>query len=62
MRLLILAFLSSFPFLASAQSAAPATETKVPVIFTGGYETVGVDRGRPVVLIAAARHSLLQIS
>jgi hypothetical protein len=28
--------------------------TRVPVVFTGGYETDPQDRGRPVVLIAAA--------
>lgn len=28
--------------------------TRVPVVFSGGHETVGVVRGRPVVLIAAA--------
>ena len=28
--------------------------TRVPVVFSGGHDTVGVDRGRPVVLIAAA--------
>ena len=26
----------------------------MPVVFSGGHETVGVDRGRPVALIAAA--------
>ncbi len=31
-----------------------AEETKVPVIFSGGHETDPKDRGRPVVLIAAA--------
>ena len=31
-----------------------AAETKSPVVFSGGHETVGKDRGRPVVLIAAA--------
>ena len=28
--------------------------TRVPVVFSGGRETEGVDHGRPVVLIAAA--------
>src|SRR4051812_32613344 len=32
----------------------PAGETKVPVTFTGGHETDPKDRGRPVVLVAAA--------
>ena len=40
----------------SAQTAPPLPEgvTRVPVVFVGGHETQGVDRGRPVVLIAAA--------
>jgi len=54
MRLLFLAVLTSFPFLVSAQPAAAPTETHVPVIFSGGHDTVGVDKGRPVILIAAA--------
>jgi hypothetical protein len=29
-------------------------DTKVDVTFSGGHETVGEDRGRPVILIAAA--------
>ena len=32
----------------------PPDITRVPVVFSGGHETVGVDRGRPVGLIAAA--------
>jgi hypothetical protein len=45
--------------LALTMSHLPAKDllpgvTKVPVVFSGGHETVGVDRGRPVVLIAAA--------
>jgi hypothetical protein len=28
--------------------------TRVPVVFSGGHDTAGVDRGRPVILIAAA--------
>jgi hypothetical protein len=32
----------------------PAGATKVPLIFRGGHETDPVDRGRPVILIAAA--------
>lgn len=31
-----------------------AAETKIPVNFSGGHETNPVDRGRPVVLVAAA--------
>jgi hypothetical protein len=34
--------------------ALPAGVTRVPVTFSGGHETVPVDHGRPVVLIAAA--------
>jgi hypothetical protein len=37
-----------------AQSAAPATSGRVPVVFSGGHETDPQDRGRPVILIAAA--------
>src|SRR5947209_5523361 len=33
---------------------APAGETRIPVTFAGGHETDPRDRGRPVVLIAAA--------
>ena len=32
----------------------PAGVTRVPVVFSGGHDTVGVDHGRPVKLIAAA--------
>jgi hypothetical protein len=32
----------------------PEGVTRVAVVFSGGHKTVGVDRGRPVVLIAAA--------
>jgi hypothetical protein len=34
--------------------ATGAGETKVPVVFSGGHDTEAKDRGRPVVLIAAA--------
>jgi hypothetical protein len=54
MRLLLLAFLASFPLLVPAQSTASTDPTKVPVIFAGGHDTLGEDRGRPVILIAAA--------
>ena len=38
-----------------AGAKAPTTEgTRVPVVFSGGHDTDPVDRGRPVVLIAAA--------
>ncbi len=32
----------------------PAGAKRVPVVFSGGHETVGIDHGRPVALIAAA--------
>ena len=32
----------------------PPDVTRVPVVFSGGHETEGVDHGRPVILIAAA--------
>ena len=38
----------------SAPQNLPQGVTRVPVVFTGGHETEGVDRGRPVILIAAA--------
>lgn len=41
--------------LASATHAAPvAVPNRVPVVFSGGHDTDPRDRGRPVVLIAAA--------
>jgi hypothetical protein len=39
---------------ASSKSPLPPGVTRVPVEFSGGHETVPVDHGRPVVLIAAA--------
>jgi len=39
---------------AQADPEAPKDVTRVPVVFSGDHETDGVDRGRPVVLIAAA--------
>ncbi len=35
-------------------AAAPSGATHVPVVFGGGYDTDGRDRGRPVVLVAGA--------
>src|SRR5438132_684362 len=32
----------------------PAGVTRVPVTFSGGHETVPVDHGRPVILVASA--------
>ena len=46
---------ASFPAQrAAAQQAKGGEESRVPVVFTGGYETDPQDHGRPVVLIAAA--------
>ena len=39
---------------ASTSPALPAGVTRQPVVFSGGHETVPVDHGRPVALIAAA--------
>jgi len=57
-----MSFLVCLPCLALAQQspnttnnhAAQDTESKIDVTFSGGYETKEQDRGRPVVLIAAA--------
>jgi hypothetical protein len=56
MKLLLVAVLSGFSTVAWAQSpSAPADGTSaVNVVFTGGFDTVGEDRGRPVILIASA--------
>jgi hypothetical protein len=61
MKIYLLAVLVGFPCLALAQTStnqpgAPASdgESHVAVTFTGGYDTDPQDRGRPVVLIAAA--------
>jgi len=56
-KFLFASLLSVLPSLALAQSATtptPAAETKLDVTFSGGHETVSQDRGRPVILIAAA--------
>lgn len=37
-----------------SQPATAPAEQHLPVTFTGGHDTYGPDRGRPVVLIAAA--------
>jgi hypothetical protein len=39
---------------AQTTPAADPSATQIPVTITGGHDTVGVDRGRPVILIAAA--------
>lgn len=44
---------AAFPLQAETP-ALPAGVTRVPVVFTGGHDTEGQDRGRPVNLIAAA--------
>ena len=44
-------------FLTSATHAElplPAGVKRVPVVFSGGHDTVGEDKGRPVILIAGA--------
>lgn len=40
--------------IASAQTDPDAAMTQVPVVFSGGHETEGRDRGRPVILVASA--------
>ncbi len=42
------------PWHARGQSNQGPSTTRVPVVFSGGHETDPRDRGRPVVLIAAA--------
>jgi hypothetical protein len=55
MRLLLLAFLAALPFLIPAQTPdQKTTATQIPLVITGGHETLGPDRGRPVILIANA--------
>jgi hypothetical protein len=44
---------ATFSAQAEPKELAPGV-TREPVVFSGGHETVGVDHGRPVVLIAAA--------
>ena len=53
--LLALVAIATATFTSHAEpKALPPGVTRVPVTFSGGHETVPVDRGRPVVLIAAA--------
>ena len=61
MKYLLAALLATMPCVAFAQNpttpaaaAAPNGETKVDLTFSGGHDTAGEDRGRPIVLIAAA--------
>lgn len=37
-----------------AQAQSSGLKTRIPVVFSEGHETVGEDRGRPVVLVAGA--------
>lgn len=50
-RKLALAFIVGLVGVAHASGTG---ESKVPVVFSGGHDTEAMDRGRPVVLIAAA--------
>jgi hypothetical protein len=63
MKLSLLALLAGLPCAALAQtttnqptSTALGGESRVALTFTGGYDTDPRDRGRPVILIAAALH------
>ena len=58
MRLLLLLLLMCLPAWADDAGSPGSTAIKVPVTFTGGHDTDPRDRGRPVILIAAA----LQVS
>jgi hypothetical protein len=51
---LLLAAAVASSSLQAESPALPAGITRVPVVFTGGHDTEGQDRGRPVNLIAAA--------
>jgi len=56
-KILVLALLvlsASFIWAQSTNSPGAVHTSQVPVTFTGGHETEGVDRGRPVILIASA--------
>ena len=52
LRPLFIAFLSFC--LPPSAFCLPPDVTRVPVVFSGGHETAGVDHGRPVILIAVA--------
>ena len=62
MKFLLPFLLIGLPLAGWAQSPSPTissataspSESHIPVTFTGGYDTVGQDRGRPVILIASA--------
>ena len=49
MKFLLLLLLSALPCY-----AADTSTTQVPLVFSGGHDTDGRDRGRPVILIASA--------
>jgi len=53
--LAVFASCSSFAWAQATSPSAPADGlTQVSVVFTGGHNTEGVDKGRPVILIASA--------
>jgi hypothetical protein len=58
MKHFLLAVFTGLSSLAWAQSTSPDApadgSSQVAVTFTGGHDTEGVDRGRPVILIASA--------
>jgi len=54
MKLLLFAVALTMSSFAQAQSNGSKLITRVPVVFSEGHETVGEDRGRPVVLVAGA--------
>jgi hypothetical protein len=54
MRLLLLFLLMGLPAWADDAGSTGVTVARIPVTFTGGHETDPRDRGRPVILIAAA--------
>ena len=51
---LAIAFASLSNPVARAADPAPGAVTRVPVVFSGGHDTDGRDKGRPVVLVAGA--------
>jgi hypothetical protein len=53
-KLLLAVLCASVSTSVMAQSSPAPSDTKVDVTISGGHDTVGADRGRPIVLIAAA--------
>jgi hypothetical protein len=47
-------FLAEWNIVRAGPDDSPDDVTRTPVVFSGGHETLGVDHGRPVILIAAA--------